>query len=179
MLLKISCGCWVLDFLAPVASINLSQGSYVLLLKLFELKVQAVQLNELCGTIFKSRSTLQCSWVYCVPLGSCCSSAEDNDRKQSSSSFIVNQFSSVAQSCLTLCDRMDCSSPGFPICHQLLELAQTHVHQIGDAIQPSHLMSPFPPAVNLSQPQGVSQWVSSSHQVAKVLELQLQHQSFQ
>ena len=61
MLLKISCGSWVLDFLASVASINLSQGSYILLLKFFELKVQAVQLNELCGTIFKFRSTLQCS----------------------------------------------------------------------------------------------------------------------
>ena len=89
------------------------------------------------------------------------------------------QFSSVAQSCLTLCDTMDCSMPGFPV-HQLPELAQTHVHQVGDAIQPSHpLSSPSPPAFNLSQHQGLFQWVSCLHQVAKILEFQLQHQSFQ
>ena len=75
---------------------------------------------------------------------------------------------------------MDCNTPGFPVHHQLLELAQTHVHWVGDAIQPSHpLASPSPPAFNLSQHQGLFQWVSSSHQVANVLELQLQHQSFQ
>ena len=75
---------------------------------------------------------------------------------------------------------MDCSTPGFPVHHQLLELAQTHVHRVGDAIQPSHPLSfPSPPAFNLSQHQGLFQWVSSSHQVAKVLEFQLQHQSFQ
>ena len=90
------------------------------------------------------------------------------------------QFSSVAQSCLTLCDPMDCSTPGFPVLHQLLELAQTHVHRVGDAIQPSHPLSSLsPPAFNLSQPQGLFLWVSSLHQVAKVLELQLQHQSLQ
>ena len=90
------------------------------------------------------------------------------------------QFSSAAQSCLTLCKPMDCSMPGFPVYHQLPELAQTHVHQVGDAIQPSHpLSSPPPTAFNLSQHQGLFQWVSSSHQVAKVLELQLQQQSFQ
>ena len=89
-------------------------------------------------------------------------------------------FSSVAQSCLTLCDPMDCSMPGFPVRHQLPELAQTHVHQAGDAIQPSHLLSsPSPPSFNRSQHQGLFQWVSSSHQVAKVLEFQLQYQSFQ
>ena len=94
--------------------------------------------------------------------------------------FSSVQFSSVAQSCLILFDPMDCSTPGFPVLHQLLELAQTHVHRISDAIQPSHpLSSPSPPAFNLSQHQGLLKWVSSSHQVAKVLELQLQHQSFQ
>ena len=88
--------------------------------------------------------------------------------------------SSVAQSCLTLWDPMDWSTPGFPVHHQLLELAQTLVHWLGDAIQPSHcLLSPFPPAFNLSQHSGSIQWVSSSHQEAKVLEFQLQHQSFQ
>ena len=87
---------------------------------------------------------------------------------------------SVTQSCLTLCDPMDCSTPGLLVHHQLPGLAQTHVHWVGDAIQPSHpLSSPSPPAFNLSQHQGLFQWVSSSHQVAKVLELELQHQSFQ
>ena len=81
-------------------------------------------------------------------------------------------FSSVTQSCPILCDLMDCSTPGFPVYHQLLELAQTHVHWVGDAIQPSHpLSSPSPPAFNLSQHHSLFQWVSSSHQVAKVLEL--------
>ena len=89
------------------------------------------------------------------------------------------QFSSVAQSCPTLCDPMDCSTPGLPVHHQLQEFTQTHVHWVGDAIQLSHpLSSPSPPTFNLSQHQGVFQWVSSSHQVAKVLEFQLQHQSF-
>ena len=89
------------------------------------------------------------------------------------------QFSSVAQSCLTLCKPMDCIMPGLPVLHQLLKPAQTHVHWVRDAIQPSHpLLSPFPPAFNLSQLQGIFQWVSSSHQMAKLLEFQLQHQSF-
>ena len=70
-------------------------------------------------------------------------------------------------------------TPGFPVLHHFLELAQTHVHWVGDAIQPSHpLLSPSHPAQNLSQHQGLFQWVSSSHQVAKVLELQFQHESF-
>ena len=84
----------------------------------------------------------------------------------------------MAQSCPTLGDPMDCSTPGFPVYHQLLELAQTHVHRIGDAIQ-HPLSSPSPPAFNLSQHQGLFQWVSSSNQVAKGLEFQLQHRSFQ
>ena len=92
----------------------------------------------------------------------------------------ISSVSSIAQSCLTLCDPMNCGTPGFPVQHQLLELAQTHVHQVGDAIQPSlPLLSPSPPAFNLSQHQGLFQCVSSSHQVAKVLEFQLQHQFFQ
>ena len=75
---------------------------------------------------------------------------------------------------------MDCSTPGFPVHHQLPELTQTHVHRIGDAIQPSHPLSfPCPSTLNLSQHQGLFKWVSSSHQVAIVLEFQLQHQSFQ
>ena len=89
------------------------------------------------------------------------------------------QFSSVAQSCPTLCDPMNCSTPGLPVHRQLPEFTQTHVHSVGIAIQLSHhLLSPSP-ASNLSQHQGLFQWVSSSHQVAKVLEFHLQHQSFQ
>ena len=82
-------------------------------------------------------------------------------------------LSSVTQSCPTLCDPMDCSTPGFPVHHQLPELAQIHVYWVSDAIQPSHpLSSPSPPTINLSQCQGLFQWVSSSHQVATVLEFQ-------
>ena len=89
------------------------------------------------------------------------------------------QFSSDTQSCLTLCDHMNCSMPDFPVHHQLQELSQTHVHQVGNTIQPSHPLSFPSPAFNLSQHRGLSQWVSSLHQVAKVVELQLQYQSFQ
>ena len=90
------------------------------------------------------------------------------------------QFSSVAQSCPTLWDPMNRSTPGLPVHYQLPESTQTHVHRVGDAIQPSRpLSSPAPPALNLSQHQGLFTWVSSSHQVAKVLEFQLQHQFFQ
>ena len=96
------------------------------------------------------------------------------------SSKKTNQFSSVTQSCPTLCDPMNCSMPGLPVHHQLPEATQTHVHWVGDAIQPSHpLSSPSPPAFNLSQHEGLFKWVSYSYQVAKVLEFQLQHQSFQ
>ena len=89
-------------------------------------------------------------------------------------------ISSVAQSCPTLCDPMYRSTPGLPVHHQLPEFILTHVYRVGDAIQPSHpLSSPSPPAPDPSQHQGLFQWVSSSHEVAKVLEFQLQHQSFQ
>ena len=90
------------------------------------------------------------------------------------------QFSSVTQSCPTLCDPMNHSTPGPPVRHQLPEFSQTHVQQVSDAIQPSHPQSsPSPPALNPSQHQSLFQWVNSSHQVAKVLEFQLQHHSFQ
>ena len=77
------------------------------------------------------------------------------------------QFSSVAQSCPTLCNPMNCSKPGLPVYHQLPELTQTHVHQVGDAIQPSHPLSSPSPALNLSQHLSLFQWVNSSHEVAK------------
>ena len=88
---------------------------------------------------------------------------------------------SVAKLCLTHCDTMDCSTPGFSVLHYLLEFAQIHVHWVSVTIQPSHhpLLSPSPPALNLSQHVGLFQWVSSSHLVATILELQLPHQSFQ
>ena len=90
------------------------------------------------------------------------------------------QFSSVAQSCPTLCDPMNRSTPGLPVHHQIPELTQTHGHRVSDAIQPSHpLLSPSPPVPNPSQHQGLFQRVNSSHEVDKVLEFQLQHQSFQ
>ena len=90
------------------------------------------------------------------------------------------QFSSVLQSCLTLCNPMDCSTPDLHAHHQFPEFTQTHAQWVSDAFQPSHpLSSPSPPTFNLSQHQDLFQWVSSSHQVAKVLEFQFQHQSFQ
>ena len=115
------------------------------------------------------------------------------EKKDLSRSVILNcvlncigvQFSSVLSLrlnslCPILCDPMNRSMPGLPVHHQLPEFTQSHVHWIGDAIQPSHpLLSPSPPALNLSQHQGLFRWVSSLHQVAKVLEFQLQHQSFQ
>ena len=94
--------------------------------------------------------------------------------------FTSVTISSVTQLCLTLWDPMDCSTTGFPVHHQLPELAQTLVHRVSDTIQPSHpLSSPSPSAFNISQNQGFFQWLISLHQVAKVLKLQLQHQSFQ
>ena len=90
------------------------------------------------------------------------------------------QFSSVTQSCPTLCDPMNRSTPGLPVHHQLPEFTQTHIHRVRDAIQPSHpLLSRFPPAPNPSQHQSLFQCVNSSYEVAKVLEFQLEHHSFQ
>ena len=92
----------------------------------------------------------------------------------------ISQFSSFCQSCPTLYGPMDCSMPGFLVHWQLLEFTQIHVHCVSDAIQPSHPLSfPSPPAFNPSQHQGLFKWGSSLHQIAKVLEFQLQHQSFQ
>ena len=99
--------------------------------------------------------------------------------RQTSSIGLSVHFSLVAQSSPPLFDPMNCSTPGLPVHHQLPELTQTHVHRLGDAIQLSHsLSSPSPPAPNPSQHQSLFQWVNSSHEVAKVLEFQPQHQSF-
>ena len=97
--------------------------------------------------------------------------------------FFFNHWATrEAQKCvfvqlLSLCDPMNCSTPGFPVLHHLLEFVQIHIHWVGDAIQPSHL--PSSPTFNVSQHNGLFQWVGSLCQVAKVLKLQLQHQSFQ
>ena len=122
--------------------------------------------------VFSRESALHIRWP------KCCSFSISPYNEYSG--LISFQFSSVAQSCLTLCNPMDGSTPGFAVHHQLPELAQTHVHRVSDAIQPSYpLTSPSPPAFNLFQHQGLFRRVCSSHQVAKVLEFQLQHQSFQ
>ena len=103
-----------------------------------------------------------------------------NKHMKRCSTLLIIQFSSVAQSYPTLCNPMNCSTPGLPVHHQLPEFTQTYVHRVGGAIQPSHPLSSLsPPAPNPSQHQSLFQWVSSSHQVAKVLEFQLQYHSFQ
>ena len=115
---------------------------------------------------FKSRQNSHLMMVFSLPQDHC----------QVSTVLGVQLSRSVVSKSLR---PMDCSTPGLPVHHQLPELAQTHVHWVGDAVQPSHpLLSPSP-AFNLSQHQGLFQWVSSSHQMAKVLGLQLQHQCFQ
>ena len=91
----------------------------------------------------------------------------------------IVSVSSVSQLCPTLCNPMDCNTTGLAIHHQLLELTQTHFHWVSDAIQPSHTLSSPSLTFNLFQHQSLFKWVSSSHQMAKVLEFQLQHQSFQ
>ena len=117
------------------------------------------------------------TWSRCAWLSSTCIFKSMSLRSLTSDVF---NLSSVAQSCLNLCDPMDSSTPGLPVHYQLPEFTQTHIHWVGDAIQWSHpLLSPSALAFNCSQHQGLFQWVSSSHQVAKVLEFQLQHQSFQ
>ena len=96
------------------------------------------------------------------------------------SRFKFNLLVQFSRSVASLCDPMNCSMPGLPVHHQLPEFTQTHVHRVGDAIQPSHpLSTPSPPAPNPSQHQGLFQWVNSSHEVVKLLEFQLQHQSCQ
>ena len=88
--------------------------------------------------------------------------------------YLSNSYCSVTKMCLTLCNPMNCSTPGFPV-HYLPEFAQTHIHLVDYAIQPSCPLSPPSPAFNLSQHQGLFHWVGSSHQMAKILGLQLQH----
>ena len=121
-------------------------------------------------TMLLSCVAFSCSWYLTEIL--------EGHSTSSSLHVFLNSVHSVTQSCLTLYDHMDYSTPGLPVHHQLPEFMQTHVHRVSDAIQPSHpLSSPSPPAFSLSQHHGLFKWVSSSHQVPKVLELQ--HQPFQ
>ena len=135
---------------------------------------------------------LPCPWdspgkntgVVCHFLLQCMKVKSESEVAQSCPTTTIGNSSvkiiSVIQSCPTLFNPRDCSMPGFPVPHQVLEFTQTHVNRVSDSIQPSHpLSSPSPPTFNLSPHQGLFQGVSSSHQVAKVLEFQLQHQSFQ
>ena len=112
-----------------------------------------------------------------VPLSTIPVSFSSKNPNNLSKPVSVSSVQSLSR--VRLCDPMNRSMPGLPVHHQLPEFTQSHVHCVGDAIQPSHLLSfPSPPAHNPSHHQGLFQWVSSSHQVAKVLEFQLQHQSF-
>ena len=127
--------------------------------------------------LFNLAGTISLSWTWVITQTNYENFVTSKNYLLRFSSF---HYSSVAQSCQTLCDPMNCSTPGLPVHHQLPEFTLTHVHWVGDAIQPSHpLSSPSPPAPNPSQHQGLFQWVNSSHQGAIVLEIQLQHQSFQ
>ena len=91
----------------------------------------------------------------------------------------ISSVQFITQSCLTPWDPMNCSMLDLPVHHKLPEFTQTDAHRVGDVIQPSHpLSSPSPPARNPSQHHGLFQWVNTLHEVAKVLEFQLQHQSF-
>ena len=133
----------------------------------------------LCGPMdcrssqcFSVHGILQASILECIAI----SPSKRSSQPRTNFSSVV--CCSVPQSCLILWDCMDCSMPGLPVLHQLPELAQTRVHGVNDAVQPSRPLSyPSPPAFNLSQHQGLFQWVSSSHQMTKVSELQLRHQS--
>ena len=167
------CGLFLLELTCPVVCVfdHESQGAFFFLLKLihsFFREVLGYQKNWAESTellyihlYFSYSSHPRLVWCICY-------------------NPWTYQFSSVTHSCPTFGDPMDYSTPRLPVPYQLRELAQTHVHQVSDAIQPSHpLSSPSPPAFNRSQHQGLFQWVSSLHQVAKVLELQLQHQFFQ
>ena len=113
-------------------------------------------------------------WLFDLRQVNSCLPQFSHMQNEDNSSYFIQlsesvQFSSVAQLCPTLCDPMDCSTPGFPVHHQLPELVQTHVHWVGNTIQPScPLLSPSPPAFNLSRHQGLFPWVSSLHQMAKV-----------
>ena len=139
-------------------------------------------MDRLQGTFTQLRLQMCCvlGLPRAVPVGMLVRS-QFGDVSSAVSISLSFQFTSVTQSCSTLCHPMNCSTPGLPVHHQLPEFwTQTHVHWVSDSIQPSHPLSlASPPALNISQHQGLFKWVSTSHQVSKVLELQLLNQSFQ
>ena len=126
-----------------------------------------VQSLQVTGSRVQAQSLQHQSLVAPWPMGSCLI------RDQTSVPCIVSPvlFSLVARLCLTLCNSMDCSMPGLPVHHQLPEFTQTHAHRVSDVIRPSHPLSSPSPAFNLTQDPGLFQWVSSSHQAAKGLEV--------
>ena len=127
-----------------------------------------VLLNSLC---IRPASVAAVGWLLNCTSGSPACTSEASWARLPYPVCAAFQFSSVAQSCPTLCDPLNRSTPGFRVHHQLLEFTQTHVPRVGDAIQPSHpLSSPSPPVPNPSQHQSLFQWVNSAHEVAKVLE---------
>ena len=141
-----------------------------LTIQIFVSNVMSLLFNMLSRFVISFLSRSKCLWISCLQLLSAVIQ-DPNQRKSVTASTSIShevmgpdQFSSVAQSCPTPCDPMDCSTLGLPVHHQLPEFTQAHVHQVNDAIQPSHpLSSHSPPAFNLSQHQGLFQWVSSSH----------------
>ena len=142
----------------------------------------SIEISSYCYNLAKSSKKLNClvtfvkdqlTITYRSISGLLCS-IEQNFYVSRLSCFWNIQFSSVTQSCLTICNPMNHSTPGLPVHHQLPEFTQIHVHRVSDAIQPSHpLSSPSSPAPNPSQHQSLFQWINSSHEVAKVLEFQL------
>ena len=149
-----------------------SDDWFLWLVKSFIHQISRKVLGKVCAWVHVSPASPKSHIYWSSPLPNWNSFSELSEipSPQLQSSFCPVQFSSVTQLCLTLWNLMDCSTPGFPVHHQLPELTQTHVHRVSDPIQPSHsLSSPSPPAFNLSQHQGLFQWVSSLHQVAKVL----------
>ena len=145
----------------------------------FERTPGRIGVDKECHSHFSKQRVL---WPAAAAAAPCSPTALRRQFRMEKNRILILDFCccSVTQLCLTICNPMDCSTPGFPVLHHLLEVAQTHVHWVGDAIQASRpLLSLSPPAFDLFQHQGLFQWVSSLHLVAKLLELQLQHQSFQ
>jgi len=151
-------GSWNFRQLNFWTQIDMRKNVYTVLLKLFQLRV-----------FFFFSSQFKTEWMFVCWKEEAGSFTSKFNAVIIMRGFVISvQFSSFAQSCPTLCDPMDCSTPGFPVHHQLPELAQTHVHWVNDATQPSRpLSSPSPPAFNLSQHQCLVQWVSSLHRVPK------------
>ena len=147
----------------------------ILLTILFKPKLRC-QLWYHCQLAFGFQGVIiLCDWGTWKPPASLC----HHDYHLIQVSLFSCLFSSVAQSCLTLCDPMDCRMPGLPVQHQLSKFTQTHVHRVGEAIQPSHpLLSPSAPTFNLSQHQGLFKWLSFSHQVVQSIGVSASHQSF-